>query len=100
VWNVTDEIHRASFDEGSYNQDPVAFFARLRESRLVAPVRMPEGGRSWIVTRHADVRTALTDPRLAKDVHRWPGGGRARSAQRQLSAGATCVRMLSMTCAL
>jgi cytochrome P450 len=25
----------------------------------------------WVVTRYEDVRAALTDPRLAKDVHRW-----------------------------
>jgi cytochrome P450 len=81
VWNVTDPIHLVSLDEDSYYQDPVGFFARLRESRPVAPVRMPGYGRAWIVTRYADVRTVLTDPRLAKDVHRWPGGGRSRPSE-------------------
>ena len=81
MWSVTDAIQLVSFDEGSYYQDPVGFFARLRESRPVAPVRMPGYGRAWIVTRHADVRTTLTDPRLAKDVHRWPGGGRSRPSE-------------------
>jgi cytochrome P450 len=42
---------------------------------------MPDYGRAWIVTRYADVRAALTDPRLAKDVHRWPGGGRSRPSE-------------------
>jgi cytochrome P450 len=56
-------------------------FARLGGSRPVATVRMPGYGRAWIVTRYADVRTALTDPRLAKDVHRWPGGGRSRPSE-------------------
>jgi 6-deoxyerythronolide B hydroxylase len=51
------------------------------ENRPVAPVRMPGYGRAWIVTRYADVRTVLTDPRLAKDVHRWPGGGRSRPSE-------------------
>jgi cytochrome P450 len=81
VWNVTDAVELVPLDEDSYYQDPVGFFARLRESRPVAPVRMPGYGRAWIVTRYADVRTVLTDPRLAKDVHRWPGTGRSRPSE-------------------
>ena len=41
VREVADETDLASFDEDSYYQDPAGFFARLRESRPVAPVRMP-----------------------------------------------------------
>jgi cytochrome P450 len=78
---VTDAVRLAPFDEDSYYQDPLGFFARLRESCPVVPVRMPGYGRAWIVTRYADVRTVLTDPRLAKDVHRWPGGGRSRPSE-------------------
>jgi cytochrome P450 len=78
---VADPLELESFDEDSYYRDPMAFFARLRESRPVAPVRMPGYGRAWIVTRYSDVRTVLTDPRLAKDVHRWPGGGRSRPSE-------------------
>jgi cytochrome P450 len=81
VCNVTDAAQLEPFDEDSYYQDPAGFFARLRESRPVAPVRMPGYGRAWIVTRYADVRTVLTDPRLAKDVHRWPGGARYRPSE-------------------
>jgi cytochrome P450 len=81
VWTVADPIQLESFDEDSYYRDPLGFFARLRESRPVAPVRMPGYGRVWMVTRYADVRTVLTDPRLAKDVHRWPGGGRTRPSE-------------------
>jgi cytochrome P450 len=81
VGNVTDPIEPEPLDEDSYYQDPLGFFARLRESRPVAPVRMPGYGRAWMVTRYADVRTVLTDPRLAKDVHRWPGGGRSRPSE-------------------
>jgi cytochrome P450 len=81
VSKVTDAIQPEPLDEDSYYQDPLEFFARLRASRPVAPVRMPAYGRAWIVTGYADVRTALTDPRLAKDVHRWPGGGRSRPSE-------------------
>ena len=43
----------------SYFQDPLAVFARLRDSRPVTPVTMPDGGRQWLVTRYEDVRSAL-----------------------------------------
>jgi cytochrome P450 len=87
---VTDAVQLAPFDEDSYYQDPLGFFTRLRESRPVAPVRMPGYGRAWIVTRYADVRTVLTDPRLAKDVRRWPGGARSRPSE----ATGVCAHML------
>ena len=48
---VTDGIQPDPLDEDSYYQDPLEFFARLRVSRPVAPVRMPAYGRAWIVTR-------------------------------------------------
>jgi cytochrome P450 len=67
-----------SFDEDSYYQDPAGFFARLRESMPVAP--MPGHSRAWLITRYADVRSALTSPRLAKDIHHWPGGRRSRAS--------------------
>ncbi len=54
----------------SYFQDPMRVFARMREEGPVTQVRMPDGGRTWLVTRYADVRAALTDPRLCKD---WAG---------------------------
>jgi cytochrome P450 len=77
VWNVTDAVELVPLDEDSYYQDPAGFFARLRESRPVAPVWMPDYGRVWIITRYADVRVALTDPRLVNKVCHWPGGGRS-----------------------
>lgn len=77
-------------DENSYYQDPAGFFARLRESRPVAP--MPGHGRAWLITRYADVRSALTDPRLAKDVHHWPGGRPSRASQ---ASGSVHAHMLN-----
>jgi cytochrome P450 len=82
VSGVTDADQLMSLDEDAYYQDPAGFFAWLRKSRPVAPVRMPGYGRVWMVTRYADVRAILTDPRLARDVHRWPGGGRTRPSER------------------
>jgi cytochrome P450 len=65
----------------AYYQDPAGFFARLRESRPVAPVRMPPYGPAWVVTRYEDVRAVLTDARMARDIRRWPGGGRTRPSE-------------------
>ncbi|MGH3170152.1 MAG: cytochrome P450 family protein [Trebonia sp.] len=58
---ATEELGDAFF------QDPQDVFARLRASGPATPVVMPDGGRAWLVTRYADVRAALADPRLAKD---------------------------------
>ena len=53
-----------------YYQHPLSFFTRMREEGPVTPVVMPYGERAWLVTRYADVRAALADPRLHKD---WAG---------------------------
>jgi len=53
-----------------YFQNPLAFYTRMREEGPVTPVVLPDGGRFWLVTRYADVRAALADPRLYKD---WAG---------------------------
>jgi cytochrome P450 len=75
VWDVTDPIQLAPFDEDCYYRDPLEFFARLRESRPVAPVPMPGYGRVWMVTRYADVRTVPAergDGRLRAHAPRRP----------------------------
>jgi cytochrome P450 len=46
------------------------FFGRMRAEAPVTPVMLPDGGRYWLVTRYADVRAALADPRLHKQ---WAG---------------------------
>jgi cytochrome P450 len=81
VSDVTDADQTMPLDEDAYYQDPAGFFASLRKSRPVAPVWLPGYGRAWMVTGYADVRAALTDPRLARDIHRWPGGGRTRPSE-------------------
>ena len=70
---MADAAELAAFDEDSYYQDPAGFYARLRESRPVAPVRVPDYGRVWVITRYADVRAALTDPRVVNKLRPWPG---------------------------
>jgi cytochrome P450 len=53
-----------------YFQHPLAYFARMREEGPAVQVVLPNGQRVWLVTRYADVRAALADPRLHKD---WAG---------------------------
>jgi cytochrome P450 len=53
-----------------YFQDPLSVFAPMREESPVTPVMFPNGERHWLITRYADVRAALADPRLHKD---WAG---------------------------
>jgi cytochrome P450 len=65
---MTESVSGEQFS-AEYFQDPLSVYARLRDSRPVTPVIMPEDdrGRQWLVTRYEDVRSALADPRLAKD---------------------------------
>ena len=53
-----------------YYQNPLAYFTAMREEGPITRVMMPYGGPAWLVTRYADVRAALADPRLHKD---WAG---------------------------
>jgi cytochrome P450 len=53
-----------------YFQDPMSYFSRMRADGLPRNVVLPDGSRAWLVTRYADARGALADPRLHKD---WAG---------------------------
>lgn len=55
------------FDQ-SFVRDPYPIYARLRAAAPVKAATTPNGLRVWLVTRHADVRAGLADPRLSKDV--------------------------------
>jgi cytochrome P450 len=54
-----------------YLADPHALYRVLREERPVVQAVTPMGLRVWLVTRHADAREALNDPRLSKDGSRF-----------------------------
>src|SRR5580658_5768692 len=55
-----------------YFQDPYSVHERLRAQRPVSRVILPGGGAPvWLVTRYAEVRAALADPRLSKSVPGW-----------------------------
>ncbi|MEU8696561.1 cytochrome P450 [Streptomyces sp. NPDC048680] len=57
--------------------DPLPELAELRRDEPVVRVRMPGGGTAWLVTRHADVRRVLADPRFSRSRAtrgKGPGG--------------------------
>src|SRR5690349_21520335 len=56
-----------------YYQDPLAHYARMRGAAPVVPAILPDGQRVWMITRYEDVRAALTDPRLVKDLRKLAG---------------------------
>jgi cytochrome P450 len=47
--------------------DPHTGYARLRQAGPVHRTATPDGAPVWLVTRYADVRAALADPRLSLD---------------------------------
>lgn len=51
--------------------DPYPLYARLREAAPVHRATTPDGRTVWLVTRYEDARSALADPRLAKDPRRF-----------------------------
>ncbi|WIX91749.1 cytochrome P450 [Amycolatopsis sp. DG1A-15b] len=61
--------------------DPPPEYARLREEDPVAGAVLADGMPVWLVTRHADARAALTDPKISGDLRSAgcpvPGGGPA-----------------------
>jgi cytochrome P450 len=58
-------------DDGFF-ADPDALYRTLRPERPVVRALAPNDLPVWLVTRYADVRQALHDPRLAKDARRIP----------------------------
>jgi len=53
-------------DAVSLSRDPRTTYSALCDAGAVHRVELPDGLPVWLVTRHAEARTALTDPRLSK----------------------------------
>ncbi|MBO8191124.1 cytochrome P450 [Streptomyces oryzae] len=56
--------------------EPDPEFATLRAGEPVSRVTLPFGGEAWLVTRHAEVRTVLADPRFSRAAACAPGAAR------------------------
>ncbi|MEV0407338.1 cytochrome P450 [Actinoallomurus sp. NPDC050550] len=54
-----------------FKADPYPVFDKLRREAPVRPIELPTG-RGWLVTRYADVRQVLADPRLSKSLDEVP----------------------------
>ncbi|MFK4548334.1 cytochrome P450 [Streptomyces tendae] len=46
---------------------PPAVYEKIREEQPVLQVRLPGGRQAWVVSRHEDVRTVLSDRRFSAD---------------------------------
>ncbi|MFD0270854.1 cytochrome P450 [Streptomyces sp. NPDC127106] len=51
--------------DASFAADPHALYARLRAAGPVHRIALPDGSPVWFVTREAEVRSGLCDPRLS-----------------------------------
>ncbi|GAB3153497.1 cytochrome P450 [Microbispora hainanensis] len=56
--------------------EPAPEFDRLRAGRPVTQVTLPTGDVAWLVTRHADNRTVLSDARFSRALTTRPGAPR------------------------
>jgi cytochrome P450 len=65
--------------------DPPPKYAELREAEPVSPVRIWNGQTAWLVSRSADQRAILSDPRFSSDVTKpgFPAQSAGIKARRQ-----------------
>lgn len=63
-----DAVPASELYTDEFAADPYPAFARLRADKPVCPVSSPRFD-SYLITRFDDAKTALTDPRLSKDLY-------------------------------
>jgi cytochrome P450 len=59
-----------------YFQNPLGHYAWMRADAPVSLAVIPDSWPAWFVTGYADVRAALADPRLVKDIRKMAQQGR------------------------
>ncbi len=86
--NTFDTATPFTFDQASM-QSPHSVYRAMRAGTPVPRAVLPSGLKVWLVTRYEDVRAALADPRLSKDVDKArtalaaqaPEGGEGAAAE-------------------
>ncbi|MBP0458734.1 cytochrome P450 [Streptomyces montanisoli] len=68
----------------AFVSDPLPVLSRMRETCPVTRTTTPSGRVVWVVTREADVRAALRDPRLSLHSVPHPSGRPRRALDRTL----------------
>ncbi|MEV6600025.1 cytochrome P450 [Actinoplanes sp. NPDC051346] len=66
--------------------DPHTVYQQLRDTAPACRSELPDGSPVWLVTRHADVRRLLADPRLSVDKSNGNGSWRGFSLPPALDA--------------
>ncbi|WP_394437736.1 cytochrome P450 [Streptomyces sp. SGAir0957] len=71
--NATVDLRHAppTLKSKAYETDPYPLYRRLRDTM---PVAYDEPTDTWLLSRHADVRAALSDPRFGNDSYTWQIG--------------------------
>ncbi len=69
--SIDQDSRPIQLDEAFFD-DPQSLYRELRADRPVVRATAPNAVTFWLVTRYADARAALNDPRLAKDARRIP----------------------------
>lgn len=81
-----DELPSYPMSRGGCPFDPPPPLAELREERPIGRVKLWNGTTPWLITKHADVRAVLSDPRISSDFRR-PGMPIINRARARLQAG-------------
>ncbi|MFH8475471.1 cytochrome P450 [Streptomyces sp. NPDC018000] len=66
---VDDPVAAAERCTPEFRRNPHPVYASLRDTAPVCPMRPPHGIDTYLITRYADARAALADPRLSKDMY-------------------------------
>ncbi|OLF09113.1 cytochrome [Actinophytocola xinjiangensis] len=67
---MTRTLSKYWFFTDEFTQDPYPFLETVRREQPVCQITTPNGTRAWLVTRYTDVRAALADDRMSRDINR------------------------------